>query len=218
MGHDHVGDQVALGGSKVITLQEQRDYFGMRPGTENIFASVYRVFKGYDENFYPTDYPKSGAGAIPDFKEVVDTSYLSDALTGVPENTGTVIASLAVAAPITQAISKKAWHVEFDIGQATVKPESMTALYAIEDTAAMTNLRLRVDGYTDNTGSATVNIPLSEQRAQAVATWLNGKAPANFPMSRMEARGHGPSDPVCAANDTAACKAQNRRVEITLGQ
>jgi outer membrane protein OmpA-like peptidoglycan-associated protein len=124
----------------------------------------------------------------------------------------------AQTAPITQQVSKRSWHIEFDTGSATIKPESMDQLYNIEDTAAITNLRLRIDGYTDNTGSAAINIPLSDKRAAAVAEWLNQKAPANFPKTRMESRGHGPNDPVCPANDSEACKAQNRRVEITLGQ
>jgi OOP family OmpA-OmpF porin len=212
----HAGDMVNLGGSKVITLQEERDYFGMRAGTENIYASVYRVFANYDGTFYPTLYPKSGSDSIPSYEEVVDTSYLADALAGIPETQGAVTAALAVSAPITQTVSKKSWHIEFDSGQATIKPDSMNQLYQIEDTAAMTNLRIRLDGYTDSTGSATRNIPLSEARAQAVANWLTTKAPNNFPATRMEARGHGSDDPLCSDN-TADCRAQNRRVEISLG-
>lgn len=217
-GRDHAGDVVLLGGSKVITLQEERDYFGLRAGTENVFASVYRVFKSYDETFYPTDYPKSGNGSIPAYEEVVDLTYLTDALSGVPETQGVAAPQYASAAPITQTVSKRSWHVEFNSGSATVKISSIAVLKQIEDTAVMTNLRLRLDGFTDNTGNPQANVTLSEQRAAAVAAWLTLKAPANFPASRLEVVGHGQDEPVCPANDTAACKAQNRRVEITLGQ
>jgi outer membrane protein OmpA-like peptidoglycan-associated protein len=218
IGHNRLGEEVSLGGSKVITLQEARDYFGIRSGTENIFASVYRVFKGYDEAFYPTDYPKSGSGSIPAYDDVVDLSYLTDALQGVPEAQGVAAPQYASAAPITQTVSKRAWHIEFNSGSATVKASSIAVLTQIEDTAVMTNLRLRLDGYTDNTGNPQANVALSQQRAAAVANWLTSKAPANFPASRLEIVGHGQDMPVCASNDTAACKAQNRRVEITLGQ
>lgn len=215
IGRDHAGDSVSLGGSKVINLQEARDYFGLRQGTENIYASVYRVFKAYDESFYPTMY--TGNDAIPAYDAVVDTSYLEAALKDVPATQGVVAPSLAIAAPITTTVSKKSWHIEFDSGKATIKAASMDQLYGIEDTAAMTSLRLRLDGYTDATGSADVNTPLSEARAQAVADWLYQKAPNNFPKSRMEARGHGPANPVCG-DASPSCYAQNRRVEVTLGQ
>lgn len=218
MGQNHAGETVHLGGSKVITLQEARDYFGMRPGTENIFASVYRVFKGYDETFYPTLYPKAGDGSIPAYTDAVDTTYLSEALQGIPESTGIVNTSFTVQAPITQAVSKKSWHIEFNTGSAVIKPDSMPLLFQIKDAAAVaSSLRLRFDGYTDDTGSASRNIPLSQDRAEAVANWLYKQAPNTFPKERMEARGYGPSNPVCS-DTTTECRAQNRRVEITLGQ
>lgn len=215
VGRNHAGETVNLGGSKVIVLQEARDYFGLREGTENVFASVYRVFKAYDESFYPTLYPR---GSIPAYEDAVDAGYLRDALAGVPETRGAVAPQLAVAAPITRSVSRRTWHVEFDSGSAVIRPESLDQLYQIEDTAAMTDLRIRLDGYTDNTGSASRNVELSAARAEAVAGWLHGKAPANFPLARMEARGHGPAEPACPENNTPDCRAQNRRVEITLGQ
>lgn len=218
IAQNHAGETVHLGGSKVITLQEERDYLGMRSGTENIFASVYRVFKGYDETFYPTMYPKAGDGSIPAYADVVDTSYLKNALAGIPEAVGVVNASFTVAAPLTQAVSKKAWHIEFNTGSAVIKPESMPLLFQIKDAAAVaSSLRLRLDGFTDDTGSAQRNIPLSQARAEAVQNWLYSQAPNTFPKERMEARGYGSNNATCM-DLTPDCRAQNRRVEITLGQ
>lgn len=218
VSQNHAGETVYLGGSKVITLQEARDYFGMRSGTENVFASVYRVFKNYDETFYPTLYPKGGDGAIPAYSDVIDTTYLTAALQGVPETQGIVNTNFAVAAPITQAVSKKSWHIEFNTGSAVIRPESMPMLFQIKDAAAVaSSLRLRFDGYTDDTGSAARNIPLSQARAEAVQNWLYSQAPNSFPKERMEARGYGSSGALCAEL-TAECRAQNRRVDITLGQ
>lgn len=66
-------------------------------------------------------------------------------------------------------------------------------------------------GYTDNSGSDDINIPLSDKRAKAVmADVVNSGIDA----SRLAAEGYGPQHPVCPANDTDACKAQNRRVDI----
>ena len=67
-------------------------------------------------------------------------------------------------------------------------------------------------GHTDSTGSLQLNQDLSNRRAQSVASYLiaNGVAPA-----RISSYGAGPSQPI-ASNDTAAGRAQNRRVEINL--
>ncbi len=65
-------------------------------------------------------------------------------------------------------------------------------------------------GYTDNTGSMSANEKVSTNRADAVKTFLYNNGVAN---SRMEAKGLPMQDYV-ASNETAAGRAQNRRVEI----
>jgi len=69
---------------------------------------------------------------------------------------------------------------------------------------------VQIFGHTDSTGSDQINIPLSQQRAGSVQTFLMGQGITG---SRMTAQGMGSSQPV-ADNTTAAGKAQNRRVEI----
>lgn len=65
-------------------------------------------------------------------------------------------------------------------------------------------------GYTDNTGSMSANEKVSTNRADAVKTFLYNNGVAN---NRMEAKGLPMQDYV-ASNETAAGRAQNRRVEI----
>ena len=67
-------------------------------------------------------------------------------------------------------------------------------------------------GHTDSTGSLQLNQDLSNRRAQSVASYLVGNGVA---ASRISSYGAGPSQPI-ASNDTAAGRAQNRRVEINL--
>lgn len=67
-----------------------------------------------------------------------------------------------------------------------------------------------VVGYTDNTGSEARNNELSQERAQAVVDYLASHGVA---ASRLKAVGRGWNDPI-ASNQTAAGRAQNRRVEI----
>lgn len=101
--------------------------------------------------------------------------------------------------------------VTFQTGSSALRPES----YAVLDVVAQSlidnpEIRIEIAGYTDNTGSATVNTRLSQARALAVRAYLARKG---VTPTRMVARGYGPSGPI-ATNTTVAGRAQNRRVEL----
>ena len=72
------------------------------------------------------------------------------------------------------------------------------------------SLRLSIDGHTDATGEADHNQRLSEARAKSVVAALTGQG---IDAARLEARGHGHSQPV-ADNATDEGRARNRRVEL----
>ena len=67
-------------------------------------------------------------------------------------------------------------------------------------------------GHTDNTGNDAINIPLSNNRAKAVADYLVSQGVAAIGSPR---RGSARAEPI-APNDTPAGQAQNRRVDITV--
>ena len=71
---------------------------------------------------------------------------------------------------------------------------------------------VNVMGYTDSTGSQDLNMRLSQQRADAVASSLITQG---VEANRIRTSGMGPANPI-ASNSTTEGKAQNRRVEITL--
>ena len=71
---------------------------------------------------------------------------------------------------------------------------------------------LKLGGYTDNTGDAAINKKVSEERAKAVANEMIKQGATVKQI--IEAVGYGPEFPVCPANDTPLCKAQNRRVDL----
>ncbi len=74
------------------------------------------------------------------------------------------------------------------------------------------NASIKLGGYTDNTGDAAVNTKISGERAQIVAGELVKAGAAQNQVA--EAVGYGPEFPVCPANDTPECMAQNRRVDL----
>lgn len=77
--------------------------------------------------------------------------------------------------------------------------------------AAYPNAKIKVGGYTDNDGPAAANTKISQKRAEAVVKALTD---AGVAADRLEAEGYGPEHPVCEANDTPECKAQNRRIAV----
>jgi OmpA-OmpF porin, OOP family len=103
------------------------------------------------------------------------------------------------------------YGILFDTGKATIQPSSEDTLKQIarlmQDNA---DLKLRIEGHTDNVGSAASNQALSEKRAQSVKAWLvsNGIA-----AGRLTAKGFGDTKPV-ADNTTGDGRSKNRRVEL----
>ena len=100
----------------------------------------------------------------------------------------------------------------FDSGSAMLSADSQTTIAAIAGILnAFGTATVSVDGYTDNTGTPSANLQLSEARANAVREAL---AAAGVDASRITAAGHGADKPV-ADNATEEGRAQNRRTELT---
>lgn len=110
-----------------------------------------------------------------------------------------------------EADGRVAIQVNFSVDKADILPSSQPQIDAVLALLrGQPDLRLGVEGHTDNTGSAAHNRALSESRARSVVSALTG---AGVAANRLEPRGFGPDRPV-AGNDTEAGRASNRRVEL----
>ena len=101
----------------------------------------------------------------------------------------------------------------FAVDKADLKPEGKEQLNAYREKAKAelsSAEKVRVVGYTDNTGTAEHNSKLSQQRAEAVRDYL---VSAGVDAKKMEAIGAADANPV-ADNGTKEGQAKNRRVEI----
>ncbi|MBU0768972.1 MAG: OmpA family protein [Proteobacteria bacterium] len=102
--------------------------------------------------------------------------------------------------------------VLFDINSAEVKSEAYQMLTeAILIMKKNPDLKVEIDGHTDNTGTAAYNMTLSEKRAEAIKDHLVTRG---IDPQRLNTHGNGFSNPA-ASNDTKAGRAKNRRVEFT---
>jgi K(+)-stimulated pyrophosphate-energized sodium pump len=72
--------------------------------------------------------------------------------------------------------------------------------------------KIKLGGYTDNSGAVELNNKISGDRAAFVKTQLVAAGVPAIAIDKTE--GYGPQFPICEANDTPECKAQNRRVDI----
>jgi len=77
---------------------------------------------------------------------------------------------------------------------------------------ANSGLLIEIGGHTDNQGSATHNLVLSEKRADAVVKSL---IDMGIPSARLKSKGYGFSIPV-ADNSTEEGRALNRRTEFKI--
>ena len=100
----------------------------------------------------------------------------------------------------------------FETGSAEVRPESGPTLKQIADVLkGNAELRVRIEGHTDNTGKPETNLSLSEARAKAVRDAL--VQDYGIDAARLEAVGLGDTKPA-TPNATPEGRATNRRVEV----
>ena len=105
--------------------------------------------------------------------------------------------------------------LKFPVGSSKISPEDQEQLKQLAKTATgLTGYIIEVMGYADSTGNPAMNTKLSEDRAQAVVTYLMQQG--NVPVRHIVAPGamgeYGPA----ASNETKAGRAENRRVEVKI--
>lgn len=104
--------------------------------------------------------------------------------------------------------------VTFAFDSAELTQQAQTRLNnVIAALEASQEVRFSIAGHTDAVGPASYNQGLSERRAQSVKTYLVGHGISESRITRVV--GYGEARPV-ATNETAAGRAQNRRVELNV--
>jgi outer membrane protein OmpA-like peptidoglycan-associated protein len=104
--------------------------------------------------------------------------------------------------------------LKFDTGKATLKPEGESLLTRLAGVLKQyPENRISISGHTDSVGDAAANRGLSQSRAESVKAYiLSQGVPTRCVLSAV---GYGEEHPI-ADNNTAAGKAMNRRVELSI--
>ncbi len=104
-------------------------------------------------------------------------------------------------------------NVFFETGSAALRPESETELQQLKDLLEKNpSIKIRIQGHTDNVGSASSNLTLSQARAKSVNDFLIARGISS---NRLAAKGFGETQPV-ATNDNPEGRQQNRRTEFVV--
>ncbi|MDD4746898.1 MAG: OmpA family protein [Salinivirgaceae bacterium] len=104
-------------------------------------------------------------------------------------------------------------NIFFEFGKSILHPSSYPELErVVAMMLAYKTLVIEISGHTDNVGSASGNITVSNSRAKAVVDYLINRG---VPYARLQHKGYGFAEPI-APNDTEEGRQQNRRVEFKI--
>ncbi len=101
--------------------------------------------------------------------------------------------------------------VNFDFNSAKLKSESYPVLFhAVQVLLQNPDMKVEIQGHTDNIGSAEGNMKISQKRAETVKKYLVARG---VKADRLMVKGYGETQPI-ADNKTADGRAANRRIEF----
>ncbi len=115
---------------------------------------------------------------------------------------------------INQAV-QQAGGITFQTGSVDLTADSRAALDQVAALLAQNpSINVEVGAHTDTQGDSDKNLQLSQQRADAVVTYLS--TTKGIQASRLKAVGYGEAQPVVANEASEADRQKNRRIEFKL--
>ena len=200
------------------THGDNKDFFGLNP--------QYQGVKGGDlyDKMARTFHELGQAEKVaPPWRNVINTGAVQ-AADRVLSGPGYESESMPAFSPPTEAektkpaLANKPVSINFETGKFTLTENAKTIidLQFAEVARSFASMRIRIEGNTDNVGSRAMNMELSRKRAQSVADYL--RTTYNMDKNRFVIVGNGPDKPVagCEGNQSADCKAKNRRTDFQL--
>ncbi len=197
-----------MGGSRVFNYADVMQYYGITDGT-NRYKAVYNQVSSYLSELNPFGFNESVKRIVP-YDEAVNLYFV--------KNINDIESGSAYKVDYTkkaeEVMASGEWNINFDTGSANISSSSASTLETIYNLLIQAeDTKLRLEGHTDDTGSAQSNYDLSQRRAQSVVNFLRSKG---IPQKRFQSViGKGEDEPI-ETNSTNSGRAKNRRVVITL--
>ncbi|MBE3071529.1 MAG: OmpA family protein, partial [Acidobacteria bacterium] len=195
-----------LSGLKLTPYADNAQFYGLTGGKahyDTLFDTAFVIWR------------KKGLVSRPvEARDWADTRFVAELASAYP---GQKVEEPAIvarkASEKDRAIINKQIQIHFTPGSDEIMPGSYFVLDALGETmTSFGNTYLRVEGNTDSTGPAVVNLTLSERRALAVRTYILKNFPDIQP-ARFQTIGRGSANPV-ADNTTETGRQLNRRTDI----
>ena len=163
-----------------------------------------------DVNFNGYPVPDSDGDGVLDSEDKCTTEPGTKANNGCPEVKRDTIAKV-----IEEKVTFAAKNILFMASSDKLTESSNAPLNEVVKVLTENpTLKLQIEGHTDSTGSADMNLKLSKQRAESVKNYLTSKG---IDSVRLTATGYGSSKPL-QSNETFEGRRINRRVELKLAQ
>lgn len=187
-----------------VDLSDMEVLTSANTGTDGAFLVVLPLGKDYALNVSRDDYLfHSENFALADKTSIDDPYLLEIELSPIPKDISS--GEIAKAKPVILR------NVFFETGSAELKPASVVELNHLKELLEKNpEMKIRINGHTDDVGSDQDNLQLSQNRAKAVYDYLVDRG---IDASRLQYRGFGENRPI-ASNETPEGRRQNRRTEF----
>jgi OmpA-OmpF porin, OOP family len=197
-----------IGGSRVFNYADALQYNGISDG-KNRYKAVYEQVSKYLTGLNPCGFNETCKDGVVPYADAVNLYFLTSANV----NDAGAVQKIDYAAQKTEVMANGQWNINFESGSATISGSTsdLETIFNLLTEAETT--KLKIVGYTDNAGNPDSNVTLSKGRAQSVVAYLTGRGISKDRFQLVD--GRGDANPV-GDNSTAAGKAKNRRVEVTL--
>ena len=200
-----------IGNVRLTTHGDNKNFFGLNANYKGVKGED--LYRNMTDKYTDLNYIE---GRVPAWRQIAYPGLVNaTTLTGsehFPEKGKSYTKSTAD--KTKSALSTKQVSITFPTGAYKLDEN---AKYIIDkefvDIAKVFNSKIRIEGNTDNVGSAASNKALSLKRAQSVANYLIQEH--GMPRNRFVIVGNGPDKPI-ASNNTADGRAKNRRTDFEL--
>lgn len=213
-GKEETKDGVAyrVGGAKVFNYADALQYVGLGSDGTNRYKAIYEQVSGYLVELNPCNFNDLAKNGVVPYADATNYYFLtqikSDVYAGKETKTNYSTTKTAV-------IGARNWNINFQTGSSNIdgSDKDLNTIYELLINAESS--RVKIIGYTDNTGDASKNVTLSDRRAKAVSEYLTQRG---IPAGKFQLiEGRGGAEPI-GDNTSTSGRAKNRRVDIILLQ